>query len=284
MTRISALGVLALAIITPFAVADGPIFYNTAGELFSVDPTNIAGTNASVGLFGGSPSMTDIAFDSGGGLFGVGFASGGSFWSINPNTGAAVQEATTFSGTDIGSTINALTGYAPGKFYAATDSGTDAGAFYDWSWDGASLTGSKIGNFADADGEAGFGGHSAFISAGDIWVIGSDVFAIVNSGFGAGDKGFLVTVDITNAEVDFVADVGSTSQFGLAAVGNVLYMLKSDGAVSSFDSFPPGSAFSSVGTLGTTGVFGATTIPAPGALLLGAMGMSMIGWIKRRKA
>lgn len=83
----------------------------------------MAGTNVIVGPFVNASQMTDIALDNTGGLFGVAFDQGGSFWSINPRTGRATLAATSYSGHDIDGGLGGLASYGPGLFYASSNSG-----------------------------------------------------------------------------------------------------------------------------------------------------------------
>jgi hypothetical protein len=211
--------------------------------------------------------MGDIAFSLGtGDLYGVALTAGGSFWSINRNNAQAQQLTTTYSGIDIPSAINQV------------------GRFFDWTWNGTTLTGSQVGSYHDADAEAGFGGTTTFLSSGDIWVDpNGDVYATVNrSGF---TGGWLVRVDPTTAEVDHLwtfTGAGSETHYGLARSGGMLYVLRDfDGAFFAWN----GSTMLNTGQVSPQGVAGATAtdiIPEPAGLTLIAA-VSVVGLVVRRR-
>jgi hypothetical protein len=94
--------------------------------------------------------------------------------------------------------------------------GEDEGHFYDWTWDGTNLAGLDLGRYNDVDSEFEFGGTTQFASAGDIWTSpNGTVFATINANLTG--TGYLVTVDTSSAEVDYLATLGPNDYYGLAA-------------------------------------------------------------------
>jgi hypothetical protein len=264
----------------------GPIYHHDASNLFRIDnPLNVAASQVFVGNIpgAGNGGMADIAFSLGtADLYGVAFVSGGSFWSINKNTANAQQLSTTYSGFDIPTFVNALASFAPGQFYAATAS---TGQFFNWTWNGSSLTGASVGNYHDVNSEPGFGGATSFVSAGDIWVDpNGDVYATVNRpGF---TGGWLVRVDPTTAEIDHLwtfTGSGSETHFGLARSGGLLYVLRDfDGSLFAWN----GSTLINTGQVSAFGVGGATAtniIPEPTTMALIGATLLVCGLLARRR-
>jgi hypothetical protein len=283
MKRTIILSTIALAIMATPALADmagNTVYYNSGTALYKIpDVTNTAGGafvgdakvgNFGAGLTGSNNVMTDIAFDTDGSLYGISF---GSMYSINKATGAA---------TNVGSAVypaNALANYAAGKFYAAVD-GTNLsgnnGHFYDVDW--GTKTWTDKGRYTDASG-------TQYLSGGDIWVTADNtVYATINNSNNS--KGWLATVNPANAVVTMVAPLPPANSqgdlYGVTqdAAGNILV----------YENNPKNVYRLSGNTLVDTGINtlantnGATAVPAPGALLLGLLGLSAAGIRLRRFA
>lgn len=198
--------VLLVAATVSVAFADfpcGPILYHSSNELHRVDdPTNIAGSDFGIGTIAAASSkLTDNDFGAGtASLFGVSFASLGSFWEIDPTNATATLKVTSFAGLDIDSYVDALASFDTGKFFGLSV----GGEFYDWTRDGLSLRGTAAGTYHDADSEMASGGVFAFDLARNVWDEDCKVFATIKNS-GRPDVGWLMSVDPTNAKVGFLA-------------------------------------------------------------------------------
>lgn len=261
-----------VAVLVSAAPADIPgryIYYGSSSDLYLND-SNWALPDIHIGAFTHGP-VTDIAFNYGTtDLYGIG-SNGYSFVLIDKATGA-----TTIVDSSVDYT-NGLASYALNKFYAASS----GGSFYKWELVGGSIVSSPGDVFNDINGETSFNGSNLFVSAGDIWVTsdGATVYATVTDL----TAGYLVTVDPDTAEVDWVATLPSKAMYGLAEDDNgVLYLLENEQSKKVYKL----SGSSLVEMAATTGdTWGATAtvvLPAPAAIVLGLIGMTVLG-LKLRK-
>ncbi|MCD6303503.1 MAG: hypothetical protein J7M21_00905 [Planctomycetes bacterium] len=263
------LAALAVSLTAPLATADvpgGPVFYQDPSTLYRMDDVTSGGGTA-IGSW--NVIMTDIAFsEHTTDLFGV---TRNQLYRIDTSTAAITLLA---GGLGTGR-INALGSYATGGFYAAE---YITGNFYDLVWNGSTLSQTLKGSYHDSDSENGFGGTTTFQSSGDIWITPSDVVYATVHTTGAG---YLVTVDPATAEVDYVASLPSTDLYGIAQVGSDIYLFR-DSSDRSIYKLSGGTVVDTgVDTSGST--YGATAIPAPGAAVLAAMGIGLVGWLRRRR-
>jgi hypothetical protein len=155
-------------------------------------------------------TLDDIAFNTDGRLYGVGFTqagdgSGGAFWSIDIGTNTITRLATSFATTngEIGTSVNALCNYAPNKFYAAVDnfgSVADTGHLYDWTLNLASpgnpLSGNDVGRLHT--------GSTLYSSVGDLWYQNGILYGTVTDN---SSHSWLATIDPTDASVTKLASV-----------------------------------------------------------------------------
>jgi len=185
----------ALALTVGVSVAAAaPIMFVHDGRqnLGTVDVANGA-TTVIGNMAAGTPNdtMTDIAFDPFGNLFGIGF---GGIYSINPVTAAA-----TFIGLHGINTGNALVFGSDGTLYAA-----GAGSM-------------NLYTVNTGTGAAASLGNMGFASAGDLAFNGGNLYL-------ASTANQLVRVDLGNlANTAAIGLFGVSNMFGLASSGGVLY-------------------------------------------------------------
>jgi len=270
-----ALTVLALASLAFADIPGGPIYYHTSSKLYVYDPST--GSDTFIGNLGVS-NMVDCAFDKDGKLYGV--TGGGGFYRISTGTGAATLVTT----TNVPGNLYAMGMHSAGNFYAAQ---WGTGDFYNLALSGGTITATKLGTYNDVDSQfTDTSGNpvTTLYPRGDIWeATDGTIFATVcDPGH---TKEWLVTVDLTStpkaAEVDCLAELTKTFWWAIAGSDDVspglVYLLDGSGKTYTWD----GTNLSDTG-YSTSGAYGASAIPAPGALVLGAMGVAMVAWLKRR--
>jgi hypothetical protein len=245
-------------------------FSDASANLYAYDL--IANDKVQIGDMG-STAMGDIAFDVDGRLYGV---SNNTLWSINRNTAAATVHTSGLSGS-----MQALASFGDGLFYASEYTGSGAARFFkiDISGGGAAVQ-TSLGLY-NHDGSGGFAGAGAITSTGDVWVDpDGTVFATVQSN--STSQYYLVNVDASDASLTYLATLGP-NEYGLAGLDStgLLYLFNNDGTVKSWN----GSSLVTLLSVDVgSNIYGATAIPAPGAIMLGAIGLGLIGWVKRRFA
>ena len=211
--------------------------------------------------------------------------------------------------------VNALSNFGPGKFYAAVDGGSQSAAgnghLLEWTWDGANLAGYDRGAYHDADAEPQFisyrsngtsnGTNWNFVSTGDLWQWNNTLYAtmtITDADNAAEIRYVLVTVAPSNAEVDFVAELDPWSHANINDHSNVngghkfdalvnwgdnVGMIRDDGYLIYWDG---ANLINSGIDVGCTDIVGGTVepvpVPAPGAAILGLLGLGMVKFIARR--
>ena len=238
-------------------------YYHDSGTLYGIpDITNTSGGGFvgeyTIGSFG--RTMADIAYDwDNNQLYGV----YGGLYTISRATGKATLVAS-------GPTTNALGwNQATGGFYAASNG---SGNFYDVTAAGVYTF---IGKYSD--------GVSTYSSQGDIWVAADGTVYATMAGGIATQKIWLATVNPATAGVTLIAPIPDNSSvndlYGLTenADGELL-VYQSNGNVYKLN----GSNLDDIGADTAHQVWGATTVPVPGAVLLGLLGLSAAG-IKLRK-
>ena len=252
-------GVLAAVVLAIASNASAaPIMYvhDSDGTLGRVDVAT-----GSVQVVGEMPqTMTDIAFDPSGNLYGVTF---GSLYSINSSTAA-----TTLIG-NLGFTANALVFGADGTLYGAGIS-------------------SNLFTIDPATGASSVVGNMGFSSGGDLAFNGGN-FYLASSG------SQLVQVNPATGAGVLIGSFGVSSVFGLAT-GNdgILYAVAGTNVYTV--NTATGAATNPVNYAGTAlGVaFGQSffteagapdpEVPEPGTLALLSLGTTAAGWARRRRS
>jgi hypothetical protein len=176
-----------------FDPMNGVLYGSTGGasgtKLLTINPANAAVTV--VGSFGaGTATMTDLAFDSSGHLFGISSSGGANLYTINLSTGAATEVGVAGTGFTQG---GGLAISSAGIFYGAPIPG-DYGT-YD------PVTG-LYSNIATPASPAGAGGGYAALAFSGATLYGDDLLA----GTGGGAS-HLVTIDPTTGTV---TDIGAS--------------------------------------------------------------------------
>jgi len=239
----------------------GPILWvsDAKGQLGTIDvASNRVLTTVKMGVV-----MTDIAFDPGGGLFGIDFES---LYSINPSTGAT---------TKIGAH-----GIPGGNALVFSDSGVLYGA-------------GSNGQLYTLDTGSGAGtalaGATGGASSGDLAFFGGDLY-LSAAGSSETDTLHRLTPGVGNVRV---GSLGIADVFGLANGGNgVLYGLSGVSIYSVNTSTGAASFLLDYGDQGLLPAWGSAfldeaepdPIPEPGTLLLVGSGLSALALRRRRKA
>ncbi len=117
------------------------------------------------------------------------------------------------------------------------------------------------------------GGGVGFVALGDY----STAFSYLPSAWGISATGVLVLEDISSFTADGTAS-GVFAGLTPADMSNwgESYHVRFDSYGAMFDSFALGNSDADVVTIGYV-------IPAPGAILLGGIGVALVGWLRRRK-
>ncbi|MFN0125889.1 MAG: hypothetical protein ACKV19_04290 [Verrucomicrobiales bacterium] len=237
------------------------IWIHDDDALATIDPNS--GIVTDVGSFGVNDTMTDIAFDSNGDLFGISF---GRLYSINSSTGAA-----TSVGPGWATGMNALeivgtTAYA----MSSTDDNL-------WSIDLGTGIASNLGSLGTGTS-----------SSGDLALFNGDMYGSINI---PADNALLdVDVAVPGASSIVGAGFGVTNIFGLAEDGGLLYALESGGGIYTVNTGTGtlNNIGSAVFTSNVRQIFGATstqntTVP-DGGTTLPLMALPLLGvYLLRRK-
>ena len=230
---------------------------DSSGQLGTVDVS----TGAVTVIGGMGATMTDIAFDQSGNLYGITF---NSLYSINTSTGAA-----TFIGShSLGGSKNSLVFDASGTLYAANSS-----LFTLDILTGAS---SLVGN----------GGYS-YSSSGDLAFINNELY-LSSSGSSTDD---LVKLDTSNGLGTLVGDIGFGAVYGLATDNNVdLYGLSGTSVLNINTLTGAGSFLVDYSGQGLGAAWGSAfyeesgaSVPEPSVSALLAIGLLGVFGMSRRK-
>ena len=189
ITKLVKTTIIIIGLMISSVVSATPILWvgDSSGQLGTVD---VATGNVNViGNMGAT--MTDIAFDQSGNLYGITF---GSLYSINTSTAAA----TLIGNHSLGGSKNSLVFDASGTLYAANSS-----LFTLNTLTGAS---SLVGN-----------GGDAYSSSGDLAFINNELF--LSSSLGSGDT--LVGLNTSTGAGTIVGSIGYSAVYGLATDNNV---------------------------------------------------------------
>jgi len=244
-----------LAFILSNVVIAGPILWvgDNSGTLGTVDvDTGNVNVIGSMGV-----TMTDIAFDPSGNLYGVTFSA---LYSINKVTGSTTQ-----IGSLGGASVNSLVFDSAGNLYAANNS------LY------------TINVATGAATVVGTGG--SYSSSGDLAFIGGELFLS-----SVGDS--LFKLDTLTGIGTLVGAIGSSAVYGLATDNNIdLYGLTSTTVLSINTATGAGSALVNYGGQGLNAAWGSAflseagggTIPEPATLALLSLGLVGIGFARKKK-
>lgn len=210
-------------------VAEAPVYANTTGHLFEIDPAT--GERTLVGSFhddGGPISgMVDIAIDLEGRIFGGNYDA---IWQIDPTTAAATRVCD----TDL----------APYALAFSSDGVLFAGA-------GADVVRVEL----PGCGETALLSGSAYETSGDLVGLpdGFLYWTVLD-----GDFDGLVRVDPTSGATAWVGGVGGAKLFGLGYDQGTLYGFSSEGEILAID---PATAATTTLSSDGTAWWGATTNP-----------------------
>ena len=249
---------LSLSLISGSASATLLWVGDSNGNLGTVD--TVSGNVNVIGNMG--VTMTDIAFDSSGNLFGISFTD---LYSIDASTAT-----TSLIGShSLSSTAkNSLVFGADGTLYAANDSlfslNTSTGAS------------TLIGN-----------GGDSYDSSGDLAFIGAELFLSSTGGTG-GDK--LVQLDTANGVGSDVGDIGYSGVYGLATDNNVdLYGVAGTSVLSISTLTGVGSELLDYSGYGLGIAWGSAfyaeagaSVPEPSILALMSIGLIGLGFVGRK--
>jgi len=239
------------------AAIAAPIVIGTNENVLNFVETNTVSTTSSVQVTGTDGTLTDVAFDPNGNLFGITFSN---LYSINQVSGAA-----TLIGGLGGNRFNALTINSSGQAFSAADSVGD-------------LFSVNLGTgLATSLGTIGAGFTS---SSGDLEFANGILYGID----GAGTDSLYSLNPITGAGA-LIGSTGLAAVFGLAFADDTMFGLS--GNSSNLFSIALGTGLATslgaiTGFAGGTVAFGASAVvslvPVPAALPLGYM-----GWRRKRR-
>lgn len=249
---------------TSAAAQAATVIIGTNNNVLNFVDTETVSTTGSVAVTGVSGSLTDVAYDQNGNLYGISF---NGLYSINTNTGAASHIG------NFGSTggMNALTFDSAGNAYAASTSNSNL-----YSVNVSTGAATSLGAIG--------GGFNT--SAGDLAFADGTLYGTDN-----GSPDGLFSIDTAPVAGTFIGDTGLNSAYGLAFADNTMFGFSgSDTGLYTID-LTTGLAMSLGlidGFTGGSGVYGAsafvvTAVPLPAALPMFGAALAGLAFMRRFK-